>query len=209
MDMIPLRRDWSWFEGSLADMSWALGATEFQLTLLRRMADYQPELVAEARRGLGVSITEMRQANADWQRFCRSRTAPRGVGRYRAVLGPPESSTVQKAGDLTVTLHHWRLDLWPELRFEVVAGPGGEAWQEWLVRPRGASPPPMADDGELEPWGFVVGDLAGRYEGVRHLPPDAPSRWVTEFRARGAGGGVVVRRARFVWGLLQEVSGEG
>ena len=205
--MVPLRRGWSWFEGSLADMSWALGATEFQLTLLRRMADYQPELVAEARRALGVSITEMRQANADWQRFCRSRTAPRGVGRYRAVLGPPESSTARKAGDLVVTLHQWRLDLWPDLRFEVVGGPEGESWQEWLVRPRGTAVPPMPDDGMLEPWDFVVGDLEGRYEGIRHLQPDAPSRWVTEFRARGADGSPVVRRARFVWGLVQEVSG--
>lgn len=175
--------------------------------LLRRMADYQPDLVADARHGLGASITEMRDANAAWQRYCRSRTAPRGVGRYTAVLGAPESSTPRKAGDLTVTLHQWRLDLWPQLRFEVVAGPAGESWQEWLVRPRGAAPPPMPDDGELAPWEFVVGDLEARYEGVRHLPPDAPSRWVTEFRGRAAGGVAVVRRARFVWGLLQEVSG--
>lgn len=188
-------------------MAWAFGPTEFQLTLLRRMADYQPELVAEARGRLGVSITEMRQANADWQRFLRSRTAPRGVGRYTAVLGAPESSTRQTSGDLTVTLHRWPLELWPELRFEVVAGPGGETWQEWLVRPRDSAPPTMPDDGALEPWRFVVADVEGRYEAVRHLPPDAPSRWVTEFRGRGPGGMAVVRRARFVWGLLQEVSG--
>lgn len=197
-------------------MPWAFGPTEFQLTLLRRMADFQPDLVADARRRLGASITEMRDANAAWQRFCRSRTAPRGVGRYTAVLGAPESSTPRSAGDLTVTLHQWRLDLWPEFRFEVVAGPAGESWQEWLVRPRGASMPPMPtmppvppmpDDGDLAPWEFVVGDLEARYDAVRHLPPDAPSRWITEFRARGEGGAVVLRRARFVWGLLQEVSG--
>ena len=40
---------------------------DFQLVLLRRMADHNPDLVADARRELGVSLSEMREANKRWQ----------------------------------------------------------------------------------------------------------------------------------------------
>ncbi|MFD0541120.1 hypothetical protein ACFQY7_52120 [Actinomadura luteofluorescens] len=62
---------------------------EFQLVLLRRMADYQPGLVEDAMRSLGASRTEMREVNARWQRILRSRTFPRGRRRFETVLGPP------------------------------------------------------------------------------------------------------------------------
>ncbi|QMU80247.1 hypothetical protein GXW83_13580 [Streptacidiphilus sp. PB12-B1b] len=169
------------------------------------MADFQPALVDRARAGLGFSATGMRQVNADWQRFVRSRTAPRGVARLVAVLGPQESVREQRTGDLTCRLHQWRLPLWPGLRFEAVEGPGGGVWQEWLVRAAGTAPPPPAGGGEPEPWAYVVGDLQLLYPGVRHLPQDAPSRWASEFTAPDGSGGVRVRRARFVHGLLQEV----
>lgn len=62
---------------------------EFQLVLLRRMADYQPDLVTEAARSLDASRTEMREVNARWQRMVRSRSFPNARARLAAVLGPP------------------------------------------------------------------------------------------------------------------------
>ena len=183
-----------------------IGRSGFQLVLLRRMADYQPHLVERARRDLGYSVTDMREVNAWWQRFVRSRTSPRGIERYAAVLGPTEAVLEQRSGDLTCRLHHWTLPLWPELRFEAVEGPEGQVWQEWLVRAPGTAPP--TPSGELEPWKYVVGDLERLFEHVRHLPEDAPTRWHSEFgNGNDEGhGDVVHRRARFVYGLLQEVS---
>ncbi len=186
----------------------AFGVEEFQLVLLRRMADFQPGLVDRARAGLGVSAGTMRQVNADWQRFVRSRSAPRGVRRYTAVLGPQASVREQRAGDLGCVLHHWSLPLWPELRFEAVEGPGGVVWQEWLVRAPGTRPPAVPASGELAPWTYVVSDLEQLFAEVEHLPADAPNRWVSRFAAPAGGEGPGRRRrlARFVYGLLQEVS---
>jgi hypothetical protein len=183
-----------------------ISRSEFQLVLLRRMADYQPALVERSRLGLGFSVTDAREANAWWQRYVRSRSAPRGVERYRAVLGPPEATLDQRTGDLVCQLYHWTLPLWPELRFEVVAGPGGQAWQEWLVREPGTEPPAAEADQALEPWKYVVGDLERMYTRVRHLPEDAPTRWASEYGYDDGHGTVARRRARFVYGLLQEVS---
>ena len=187
-------------------MTGTFGTVEFQLVLLRRMADFQPVLVERARHRLGFSASEMRQVNADWQRFVRSRTAPRGVARCTAVLGPQLSVREQRTGDLSCRLHHWFLPLWPALRFEAVEGPGGAVWQEWLVREPGTSPPALPADGEPAPWEHVVGDLELLFTGVRHLPEDAPSRWVSRFALPEQAGEVRHRRARFVHGLLQEVS---
>ncbi|GAA2037065.1 hypothetical protein GCM10009839_42800 [Catenulispora yoronensis] len=192
-----------------------ISRSEFQLVLLRRMADYQPALVERARLGLGFSITEMREANAWWQRYVRSRSAPRGAERFRAALGPPEAVLDQRTGDLVCKLHHWVLPLWPELRFEIVVGPGGQVWQEWLVREPGTAPPTphsgqdsqdSQDNQALEPWKYVVGDLERMYTRVRHLPEDAPTRWASEYGYEDKHGAVVRRRAQFVYGLLQEVS---
>ncbi|MFC1407846.1 hypothetical protein ACEZCY_00970 [Streptacidiphilus sp. N1-12] len=182
------------------------GVVEFQLVLLRRMADFQPGLVERARSGLGCSAMDMRQVNADWQRFVRSRTAPRGVARYTAVLGPQDSVREQRTGDLTCLLHHWSLPLWPELRFEAVEGPDRGVWQEWLVRAPGTEPPAVPATGELAPWQYVVTDLERLSPEVRHLPADAPQRWVSQFALPDAEGTLHHRRARFVYGLLQEVS---
>ncbi|MEY9963800.1 hypothetical protein ABIA33_001834 [Streptacidiphilus sp. MAP12-16] len=190
-------------------MTLAFGVEEFQLVLLRRMADFQPVLVERARTRLGVSATAMRQVNAGWQRFVRSKTAPRGVARYVAVLGPQASVREQRAGDLTCRLHHWFLPLWPDLRFEAVEGPDGGVWQEWLVRAPGTRPPAVPVTGDLAPWKYVVSDLEQLFPDVRHLSADAPNRWVSQFALPEESGGVRLRRARFVYGLLQEVSEVG
>jgi len=187
----------------------AFGVEEFQLVLLRRMADFQPGLVERARSGRGVSAAAMRQVNADWQRFVRSRTAPRGVRRHVAVLGPQESVREQLTGDLSCRLHHWSLPLWPGLCFEAVEGPDGAVWQEWLVRAPGTQPPAAPVTGDLAPWEYVVSDLEQLFPDVRHLPADAPHRWVSRFAVPSEGGEARYRRACFVYGLLQEVSETG
>lgn len=187
-------------------MTRLFGAEEFQLVLLRRMADFQPGLVEQARSGLGVTVAAMRRVNADWQRFVRSASAPRGMARLVAVLGPPLSVSEQRTGDLSCRLHHWSLPLWPGLRFEAVEGPGGGVWQEWLVREPGATPPVPPPDGGLAPWAYTVGDLERLFAEVRHLPEDAPSRWASRFAVPDPAGGVRHRRAVFVHGLLQQVS---
>ena len=129
--------------------------------------------------------------------------------RYRAVLGPQLAVREQRTGDLTCRLHHWSLPLWPELRFEAVEGPDGAVWQEWLVRAQGTKPPAVPGTGELAPWQYVVSDLEQLFTEVRHLPADAPNRWVSQFALPDEGAGVRRRRARFVYGLLQEVSEVG
>lgn len=187
---------------------------EFQLVLLRRMADYQPIMVEDARRGLGASTTDMRAANAWWQRFLRSPGAPRGVGRHVAVLGPARVGERRLGPDPDAPrcrLHRWELPLWPGLRFEVMTGPDGVVWQEWLVRERAAGDPPVLSAGaatpaaRLRPWQVVVADVEHAYAPVRHRTPDPPSRWATEFRAPDGSGEPGLFVARFVWGLLQVV----
>ena len=195
---------------------------EFQLVLLRRMADYQPALAEEAVRSLGSSRTEMREVNARWQRMVRSRSFPDARRRLGAVLGPPSEVAERRLGDVVCTVERWPLSLWPDLRYEAVTGPGGTVVQEWLVRAVDSPVPELAGVDDLVPWSCVVGDLDVRFGGgggggdggpggkggrtVRHQPGEAPSRWHVTFTTGddgdGAGGTYV---AHFVWGLLQEV----
>ncbi|MER6984735.1 hypothetical protein ABT317_49295, partial [Streptomyces carpinensis] len=71
---------------------------DFQLVLLRRMADHNPDLVEDARHALGVSIADMREANKRWQAMVRSPRARSAASRYRSVLGAPESATARRIG---------------------------------------------------------------------------------------------------------------
>ncbi len=174
---------------------------EFQLVLLRRMADYQPDLVAAAMRELGSSRTEMREVNARWQRILRSRRFPGGERRLRTVLGPPAGGADRRLGAVVCRSDWWPLSLWPDLRFEALIGPDGTVLHEWLVRP-GDQPAPRLDGVEdLTPWSCVVGDVAERFAPAEHHADTLPSRWQVSFTAQGD-----AYVAHFVWGLLQAVS---
>ncbi|MFB9837737.1 hypothetical protein [Actinoallomurus acaciae] len=180
---------------------------EFQLVLLRRMADYQPDLVAEAMRSLGASRTEMRQVNARWQRILRSRAFPGGERRLRLVLGPPADGAERTVGDVTCRTDWWDLSLWPDLRFEALIGPDGSVLHEWLVRPGGVPGPRIDGVADLRPWSCVVSDVATRFAPARHQADTVPSRWQVGFTAPGERPRSYV--AHFVWGLLQTVEEDG
>ncbi|TDB86409.1 hypothetical protein E1264_18070 [Actinomadura sp. KC216] len=174
---------------------------EFQLVLLRRMADYQPGLVEDAMRALEASRTEMREVNARWQRILRSRTFPRGRRRYEAVLGPPGGVEEHRIGDVTCEVAWWTgLSLWPGLRFEIMLAPDGSVAHEWLARASDVPVPRLGTVDDLVPWSCVVGDVAARFGSVAHQDGDAPSRWHATLTTPGG-----TFAAHFVWGLLQAV----
>jgi hypothetical protein len=175
------------------------GVTEFQLVLLRRMQDFQPELVEAAWERLGVTHSDARKANAFWQTVERSRTAPRGLDRYRIVLGAPVGQSEVTVGDVRCRLFHWYLPLWPDLRWELLTGANGSVVNGWLAREQGGAVPELPADGDLEPWSCVIGDVERTYAGVKHLEGDAPSRWHVAFTTPTGS----ARLARFVYGLVQ------
>ncbi|MFC4563361.1 hypothetical protein ACFO4E_15970 [Nocardiopsis mangrovi] len=196
-----------------------MGPREFQLVLLRRMADFQPGMVEDAVRALGSSRTEMREANRRWQAMAHAARAPRGARRHTAVLGPAASVGDRAVGDLVCRSHRWPVDLWPGLSFEVVTVPGGAVVQEWLVRDGAvggtgaggggdAAAPRPRTAAELVPWSYVVDDVARAFAPARPLEGTAPSRWRLAFDApEGAPDGPPRRHiADFTWGLLQQVT---
>ncbi|MCL6732852.1 hypothetical protein [Streptomyces neyagawaensis] len=181
---------------------------DFQLVLLRRMADHNPGLVEEARRELGVSIAEMREANKRWQAMVRSPRARGAAARYRSVLGPPESVAPRRIGDLDCEARLWPVPLWPDLRFEVLVGPDGAVWNEWLVRAPGAAGPAPATLEDLTPWSCTVDEVARAFAPARPLEGTAPTRWGLAFTAPDARGARREVVAEFTWGLLQRVSAQ-
>ncbi|WP_330291309.1 hypothetical protein [Streptomyces sp. NBC_00576] len=179
---------------------------DFQLVLLRRMADHNPDLVEDARHELGVSIADMREANKRWQAMLRSPRARAAAGRYRSVLGAPESVTPRRIGDLECEAWLWPVPLWPDLRFEVLVAPNGVAWNEWLVRTPGAPAPELHTPADLRPWSCTVDEVARAFTPARPLEGTAPTRWGLAFTAPDGAG---LRReyvAEFTWGLLQRVA---
>nr|WP_202447057.1 hypothetical protein [Streptomyces sp. SID5468] len=166
------------------------------------MADHRPELVEEALRELGASRSEMREANRHWQATLRARTFPRGEARHRLLLGAPESVAERRIGDVTCRALRWPVPLWPGLRFEVMSGPGGRVWNEWLVRAPGATPPAPREVADLRPWSYVVDEVARAFPAARPLEGDAPTRWRLAFADPGTGERHV---AHFTYGLLQTV----
>ncbi|MFJ6663793.1 hypothetical protein [Streptomyces sp. NPDC091383] len=182
---------------------------DFQLVLLRRMADHQPELVDEARRTLGVSVGEMREANKRWQAMVRSPRARGAAARYRSVLGEPESVEPRTLGDVDCEARRWALPLWPGLRFEVLVGPDGAVWNEWLVRAPGAAPPALRTVEDLAPWSCTVDEVARAFPPARPLEGTAPTRWGLAFTAPDRDGVPREMVAEFTWGLLQRTGAAG
>jgi hypothetical protein len=173
-----------------------LARREFCLVLLRRMADIRPELVAEALPRLGADRAQARAAHRRWQALYHAPRAPRGLALRAAVLGPADETLARRFGDLDVEVRRWPLPLWPHLRWEVLTGPGGAVLNEHLVRAPG-SPVPRARAGSLRVWEHVLDDVVG-LPGAVGVDPGVVTRWEIHLP-----GGV---RARFVWGLLQEVT---
>jgi hypothetical protein len=170
---------------------------EFQLVLLRRMADFRPELVAAACTELGASRAEYLAAHNRWQSMLRSRRAPSGLRLYRAVLGPPDSERVRPVGDVAVRSYGWRLPgLWPDLCWEATSGYDDVVLDAQLVRAAGVPVPPLPAPADLAPWSCVVGDVLSRFPLARQLDPDVPSQWLVI---------VAGHELWFVHGLLQTV----
>ncbi|MFF7605611.1 hypothetical protein [Streptomyces parvulus] len=179
---------------------------DFQLVLLRRMADHNPGPVEDARRELGASLTEMREANKRWQAMLRSPRSRSAAARYRSVLGEPESSAPRRIGDLECEARQWALPLWPDLRFEVLVADGGAVWNEWLVRAPGAAAPDLRTLEDLTPWSCTVDEAARAFAPARPLQGSAPTRWGLAFTAPDRDGVRHEVVAEFTWGLLQRTA---
>ncbi|MEV5983830.1 hypothetical protein AB0L85_02270 [Streptomyces sp. NPDC052051] len=179
---------------------------DFQLVLLRRMADHQPGLVEDARRELGVSLADMREANRRWQAMRHAPRSRSALSRYRSVLGEPESTAARRIGDLDCDALLWPVPLWPDLRFEVLVAPNGVVWNEWLVRAPGVPGPPLETLEDLTPWSCTVDEVARAFAPARPLEGTAPTRWGLAFTAPDASGERHACTAEFTWGLLQRTS---
>lgn len=179
---------------------------DFQLVLLRRMADHNPDLVEAARHELGASIAEMREANRRWQAMTRSSRSRGAVSRYRSVLGAPESTVARQIGDLECEALLWPVPLWPALRFEVLRAPNGAVWNEWLIRAPGTPGPALRTLDDLTPWSCTVDEAARAFAPARPMEGTAPTRWRLAFTAPDGSGQPRRCVAEFTWGLLQRLS---
>jgi hypothetical protein len=165
--------------------------------LLRRMADFQPDLVEAACAELGVTHAQYMAAHNRWQSMLHSRRAPQGLGLYQAALGPPDTQREIHVGDVTVTACTWRLPgLWPGLCWEAIVGVGGVVLRGWLVRDPADPAPELPAVEHLAPWSCVVGDVLARFPGAQQVDPQTPSQWLV--RVDG-------HELRFVHGLLQTI----
>ncbi|WP_329133986.1 hypothetical protein [Streptomyces sp. NBC_00670] len=178
---------------------------DFQLVLLRRMADHNADLVERARHELGVSVAQMREANRRWQAMVRAPRSRGAAARHRSVLGAPESVTPRRVGDLDCEALRWPVPLWPDLRFEALVGPDGSVWNEWLVRAPGAPAPMLRTVADLTPWSCTVDEVARAFAPARPLEGTAPTRWGLAFKAPDGEGARREYAAEFTWGLLQRV----
>lgn len=175
---------------------------EFQLMLLRRMADFQPDLVEAARTELGASHAEYMAAHNRWQTMLYSTRAPSGLTLYRAVLGPPDTERAVPFGEVELTACTWSLPgLWPDLVWRAIvsraaAGLPAMVLDGALVRPDAAEVPALPPPERLAPWSCVVGDVVVRFPAARQVNPDVPSQWLIELDGR---------QLWFVHGLLQTV----
>ncbi|RVU26058.1 hypothetical protein EOT10_10690 [Streptomyces antnestii] len=176
---------------------------DFQLVLLRRMADHNPDLVEDARRQLGASVARMREANRRYQarRHVRGPVTTRSF--HRSLLGAPEQTVTRRIGDLTCEALRWRVPLWPDLLFEVLAAPNGAVWNESLIRAPGAPAPVLRTLDDLAPWVCTVDEASDAFPPARPMEGSAPTRWGLVFMAPDAQGTLAKVRAEFTYGLLQ------
>ncbi|MFF7751227.1 hypothetical protein ACFZCP_18635 [Streptomyces sp. NPDC007971] len=179
---------------------------DFQLVLLRRMADHNPDLVEDARRELGASLADMREANKRWQAMVRSPRSRSAAARYRSVLGEPEAVVKRRLGDIDCEARQWALPLWPGLRFEILVSPDGAVWNEWLVRAPGAPVPDLRALEDLTPWSCTVDEAARAFAPARPLEGTAPTRWGLALTAPDRDGVRLEVVAEFTWGLLQRTA---
>ncbi|MEU9519869.1 hypothetical protein [Streptomyces sp. NPDC048224] len=182
---------------------------DFQLVLLRRMADHNPGPVEDARRALGASVADMREANRRWQAMLRSPRSRSAAARYRSVLGEPDSVARRRIGDLECEARQWALPLWPDLRFEVLVADRGVVWNEWLVRAPGSPGPALRTLDDLTPWSCTVDEAARAFAPARPLQGSAPTRWGLAFTAPDRDGVRHEVVAEFTWGLLQRTAPGG
>jgi hypothetical protein len=180
-------------------------ATEFPLVLLRRMADYQPQLVEDARNELGFDVTEMRAVNATWQRMLRSRNSRGALGQLHSILGKPVEIIERKIGDAACRSEQWELPLWPDLRFEAFIGPGDMLLKEHLVRAPGSPRPTLEKMSDLTPWCCVLGDAAVAFGPLCQLEGSAPTRdlALAEVIDDAERNTKITVSLEFVYGLLQ------
>jgi hypothetical protein len=185
------------------------GRTQFQLVLLRRMADFQPELVERARVALGATVTEMREANAHWQRMIRSHTFRLTANTLSGILGSPPAQDQRVAGRSGRQLRvvEWAVPLyWPGLRITAFAGPDGAVMDYSLTREVGSSAPRPRRLADLSPWSCVISDVMAAFPPATVREGSAPSRRELLFRApEESGAPPVPARAEFVHGLVQRV----
>jgi hypothetical protein len=189
--------------GTMTISSVPLSAREFPLVLLRRMADYQPLLVEQARTQLGFDVTEMRAVNATWQRMLRSRNSRGSLGQLHSVLGKPVEVIARMVGDVQCRCEQWELPLWPELRFEAFIGPGDMLLKEHLVRAPGAPRPALKTLNDLTPWSCVFGDVAVAFGRLRQLEGSAPTRDLALAEVDDGSGTKMTVATEYVYGLLQ------
>jgi len=175
------------------------GPWEFQLMLLRRMADFQPGLVTAALDEMGATRAHQRAAHHRWQQLLRSTRFDHGIAGIRAALGPPESDADHDTAYGTVREQRWRLPyLWPDLRWCVLSGPGGTVLQSELVRVRPREPALPSSRPPPSPWSLVVADAAPHL--AHHRDDTLTSRTVLWLPTPDG----ETLRLTFVWGLLQE-----
>ena len=180
-------------------------AAEFPLVLLRRMADYQPQLVEDARNELGFDVSEMRAVNATWQRMLRSRNSRGALGQLHGILGKPAEIIERKIGDAACRCEQWELPLWPDLRFEAFIGPGDMLLKEHLVRAPDSTRPTLEKMSALTPWSCVLGDAAVAFGPLRQLEGSAPTRdlALAEVIDDAERNTKITVSLEFVYGLLQ------
>lgn len=177
------------------------GPYEFQLVLLRRMADHQPGLVEDALRELGATRTAMREANKRWQARAHSPRGPNELDRYRAALGEPEARRPIPGFPAGHQEWAWPVPLWPELRFTAFVGPGRAVWSRALTRAPGAPVPELRGPADLLPWRCTIDEVYAAFPGARAREQVSPTLTRLDFTPPGG----PACAAEFAWGLFQRL----